>query len=147
MVEAEAKWVRDSRGFLRNPEAALALAACHHHRSSLSVIMAGAALLCMTACSTVETRRADPATLETSTTRSLTEVQTCLSDGFDRMHLLPTYRPTAGGGTYTLSGQGYVQWVIDIYDADNRRQIMVHAVTSIWGKDKKLITMVQGCAG
>lgn len=104
----------------------------------LTVLLAG--------CSTIQIRREDPATFEQSTSKTLTEFSDCFVAATATAD--PQYLPRKNGATFS-SGAGlygrYVSWVVDIDDLGARRRVSLHAVDSIWGKNKAMIAKVQSC--
>lgn len=90
------------------------------------------------------TRRDDPANLDVTTKKSFAEFQSCFADATARGDT-PTFLPKANGGTYTMTVSGYVLWVVDVSDEGVDRRIVVHEISSMWGKGKHASKLVQTC--
>ncbi|MBB3940688.1 hypothetical protein GGR39_002345 [Novosphingobium fluoreni] len=103
-----------------------------------------AAALLLSSCSTVANRRDDPPSFTGLTTKSLAEFQTCFAAVTDKGQT-PSYLPKANGGTYTFDLRGYVLWVVDIIDRGADRQVTVHEINSMWGKNTHTAKLVQQC--
>lgn len=103
-----------------------------------------ATLALLSSCSTVASRRDDPPSFTGSTTKSLAEFQTCFASATDNGQT-PSYLPKANGGTYTFALREYVLWIVDIVDRGTDRQVTVHEIDSIWGKNTHTAKLVQQC--
>jgi len=92
----------------------------------------------------VASRRDDPPSFTGSTAKSLAEFQSCFASVTDKGET-PSFLPKANGGTYTYSLSGYVTWIVDIEDLGTRRQVTVHEIDSMWGKNTHTAKLVQRC--
>jgi hypothetical protein len=116
---------------------------------ALSAMLLTAVAAALASCSTVATRRDDPPTLVRVTPKTIAQFRSCFLPQFDKSAFPVVYAPTEHGETYSWGPSAnlgrYVNWVIDITDEGASRKVVLHAITSMWGVNHKLVGQVEAC--
>lgn len=101
----------------------------------------------LTACSTIDTRRADPPMIATTTTKTLAQFQGCFARQLDDSRETPTYLPNEHGGTYTYrpGPAGFTFWVLDLVDNGPTRSITLYAYKAPLRNNKPTVRAVEAC--
>lgn len=112
-----------------------------HLLRTLAAVAAGL----VAGCSTVQARLDDPPIFSRTTPTTVGSFQSCFVAATANLNV--NYLPRGNGGTFTSTAgpQNYVLWLVNIDDLGAERRVSVHAVDSIWGKDKRLPAIVESC--
>lgn len=88
-------------------------------------------ILLLSACSTVETRRAQMPKLEIYTVVGLSKLQGCFANQTSNQNV--QYLPRENGGTFSMGAgpQRYVFWTVDIDDLGTQRRVRGYAINNI----------------
>lgn len=86
------------------------------------------ALVSLTACSTISSRRDEAPSLEQMTAKSLQDFQGCFAEKTANQDV--AYLPRQNGATFSAGAgpQHYVFWVVDVDDLGQQRRVSVYAV-------------------